>query len=299
MELLQPNDTIRIIAPARKIDRDELLHSIHYLQDKGFTVDFGDHLFCSLYQYAGTDFRRAEDFQKALDDKNVKAIWCARGGYGSLRIIDLLDFSNFAKNPKWICGYSDVTVFHAHINEVLQLPTLHATMPLNVQGEAIQYQALDTMLAALKTGMVSYSLPSNPMNREGKAEGSLCGGNLSVLYALNGSVSDIQTEGKILFIEDLDEYLYHVDRMMMCLKRSGKLKNLSALIVGGMTKMKDNAIAFGKTAEEIILEHVIEYNYPVCFGFPAGHIDDNRALIMGGNTTLEINAKEVIVKIKA
>jgi muramoyltetrapeptide carboxypeptidase len=299
MNLLQKNDTIRIIAPARKIAREELVHSIHYLQDKGFKVDFGDHLFSSLYQYAGTDFQRAEDFQQALDDKNVKAIWCARGGYGSLRIIDLLDFSNFKRNPKWICGYSDVTVFHAHINNALQLPTLHATMPLNVQGETIQYQALDTMLSALQTGEVSYSLPSNPMNREGKAGGVLCGGNLSVLYALNGSVSDIQTDGKILFIEDLDEYLYHVDRMMMCLKRNGKLENLSALIVGGMTKMNDNSVAFGKTAEEIILEHVIEYDYPVCFGFPAGHIDDNRVLIMGGNTTLEINTKEVNLKIKA
>ncbi len=298
MERLQPNDTIRIIAPARKIVREELGRSIHYLQGKGFKVDFGDFLFSQSHQYAGTDEQRAKDFQQALDDENVKAIWCARGGYGSLRIIDLLDFSNFEKNPKWICGYSDITVFHAHINNALQLPTLHATMPLNVQGKIIQYQALDTMLSALQTGEVSYSIPSNPMNREGKAEGILCGGNLSVLYALNASVSDIQPDGKILFIEDLDEYLYHVDRMMMCLKRSGKLDNLSALIVGGMTKMNDNSIAFGKTAEEIILEHVMEYSYPVCFGFPAGHIDDNRALIMGGNATLEINGKEVNIKIK-
>lgn len=297
MKLLQQGDTIRILAPARKISREELVCSVRYLQDKGFNVDFGEHLFSQCHQYAGTDFQRAEDFQQALDDENVKAIWCARGGYGSLRIIDLLNFSNFAKNPKWICGYSDVTVFHAHVNNVLNLPTLHATMPLNVQSEAIQFDMLDTMLSALQTGEVSYSVPSNPMNREGKAEGILCGGNLSVLYALNGSVSDIQTDGKILFIEDLDEYLYHVDRMMMCLKRSGKLKNLSALIVGGMTKMNDNSIAFGKTAEEIILEHVLEYDYPVCFGFPAGHIDDNRTLIMGGNTTLEISQKEVKIQI--
>ena len=172
-------------------------------------------------------------------------------------------------------------------------------MPLNVQGENVQFEALDTMLSALQRGEVSYTISSNPRNREGKAEGVLCGGNLSVLYALNASISDIQTNGKILFIEDLDEYLYHIDRMMMCLKRSGKLDNLSALIVGGMTKMNDNSIAYGKTAEEIILEHVSEYDYPVCFGFPAGHIDDNRALIMGGNTVLEINKNEVNISIKA
>lgn len=299
MKLLQQGDTIRIVAPARKISREELACSIRYLQDKGFNVDFGEHLFSHFHQYAGEDSSRAEDFQQALDDDNVKAIWCARGGYGSLRMIDLLDFSNFSKNPKWICGYSDVTVFHAHVNNALKLPTLHATMPLNVQGEDIQYKALDTMLSALQTGEVSYSISSNPMNKEGKAEGILCGGNLSVLYALNGSVSDIQTDGKILFIEDLDEYLYHVDRMMLCLKRSGKLENLSALVVGGMTKMNDNAIAFGKTAEEIVLEHVQQYNYPVCFGFPAGHIDDNKALIMGGNTTLEISQEKVNIRIRS
>lgn len=299
MKLLQQGDMIRIVAPARKISREELACSIRYLQDKGFNVDFGEHLFSHFHQYAGEDFLRAEDFQQALDDDNVKAIWCARGGYGSLRMIDLLDFSNFSKNPKWICGYSDVTVFHAHVNNALKLPTLHATMPLNVQGEDIQYKALDTMLSALQTGEVSYSISSNPMNKEGKAEGILCGGNLSVLYALNGSVSDIQTDGKILFIEDLDEYLYHVDRMMLCLKRNGKLENLSALVVGGMTKMNDNAIAFGETAEEIVLEHVQQYNYPVCFGFPAGHIDDNKALIMGGNTTLEISQEKVNIRIRS
>jgi muramoyltetrapeptide carboxypeptidase len=299
MKLLQANDSIRIIAPARKIAREELACSIQYLQQKGFKVDFGEHLFSTFHQYAGQDKQRAEDFQQALDDENVNVIWCARGGYGSLRIVDLVDFSRFEQNPKWICGYSDVTVFHAHINNVLHLPTLHATMPLNVQGENVHFKALDTMLLALQKGEISYTIASNPMNREGKAEAILCGGNLSVLYALNASISDIQTEKKILFIEDLDEYLYHIDRMMMCLKRSGKLDNLSALIVGGMTKMNDNSIAYGKTAEEIILEHVLEYDYPVCFGFPAGHIDDNRALIMGGKTVLEINKNEVNIKIKA
>ena len=296
MELLQQGDTIRIVAPARKITEQELACSIRYLQDKGFRVDLGKHLFDNFHQYAGTDLQRAEDFQQALDDQQVKAIWCARGGYGCLRIVDLIDFSSFAKNPKWICGYSDVTVFHAHINNVLQIPTLHATMPINLQGEAIHFKTMDTMLSALQTGETFYSIPSHPMNRVGDAKGILCGGNLSVLYAVNGSASDIRTDGKILFIEDLDEYLYHIDRMMMCLKRSGKLDNLSALIVGGMTKMNDNVVSYGKTAEEIILEHVQEYDYPVCFGFPAGHIDDNRAMIMGGNAVLEINEKETRIR---
>ncbi|MDR0368384.1 MAG: LD-carboxypeptidase [Bacteroidales bacterium] len=299
MELLQSGDVIRIVAPARKIAREELACSVRYLQQKGFHVEFGNHLFGEFHQYAGTDEQRAEDFQQALDSRQVKALWCARGGYGSLRMLDLIDFSAFAQNPKWICGYSDITVFHAHIHTAFHLPTLHATMPINIQGEDIHYKALDTMLSALRHGEVAYSFPAEAINRKGKAEGVLCGGNLSVLFALNGSVSDIQTDGKILFIEDLDEYLYHIDRMMMCLKRSGKLAKLAALIVGGMTKMNDNTIAFGKTAEEIIMEHVSEYEYPVCFRFPAGHIPDNNALIMGGYAVLDASSNNVNITIKA
>jgi muramoyltetrapeptide carboxypeptidase len=299
MNLLQKGDTIRIVAPARKIAEHELIHSIRYLHEQGFDVDFGEHLFDCHHQYAGTDKQRALDFQQAMDNDSIKVIWCARGGYGSLRVIDALDFSRFERRPKWICGYSDITVFHTHINGLLQQPSLHATMPVHIQGAKADFEALNSMLVALQTGTVSYTTPAHPLNRAGKAKGTLCGGNLSVLYALNGSVSDLHTAGKILFIEDVDEYYYHLDRMMLCLKRSNKLTTIAALIVGGMQNMHDNAIPYGQNAAEIILEHCVEYDYPICFDFPAGHCPDNRALIMGGDATLDVDKDEVRFQITA
>ena len=298
MNLLHNGDTIRIIAPARKITIEELNYSVEFLRGQGFNVDFGQNLFSQHHQFSGTDQQRTSDFQQALDDDNVKVIWFARGGYGSVRIIDKIDFSSFKKFPKWICGYSDMTVFHAYITDVVKQISVHATMPINVQGAEMELHSLKTMLSILQTGKAEYVIPSHPLNRIGVANGKLCGGNLSVLYSINASSSDLQTEGKILFIEDVDEYLYHIDRMLMCFKRAGKLKNLSALIVGGMSDMHDNAVPYGKTAQEIIYEHVAEYDYPVCFGFPAGHIADNRALIMGGDAEIEVVNESVTLKMK-
>ena len=296
MNILQKGDTIRIIAPARKITKEELNFSVQFLQKQGYKVEFGNNLFNQYHQFSGTDMQRISDFQAALNDDNVKVIWFARGGYGCVRIIDKIDFTKFQKNPKWICGYSDVTVFHAFINNVMNFPSLHSTMPINVQGAEINLYSLNTMLSALQTGKANYTIESHLLNRVGEASGKLCGGNLSVLYSINGSFSDICTDGKILFIEDVDEYLYHIDRMMMCLKRAGKLAKLSALIVGGMSNMHDNTVAYGKTAEEIILEHIADYDFPVCFGFPAGHIADNRTLIMNGNTHLIVSKENVSLK---
>jgi len=296
MNLLQKGDKIRIIAPARKITLEELDYSVQFLRKQGYVVDFGKNLCNQYHQFSGTDEERTADFQEALDDDTVKVIWFARGGYGSVRIVDKLDFSKFEQNPKWICGYSDVTVFHAFINNVINRVSLHATMPINVQGADNELFSLNTMLSILQTGKADYILNTHPLNRIGSANGKLCGGNLSVLYSINGSFSDICTDGKILFIEDVDEYLYHIDRMMLCMKRAGKLANLSALIVGGFSKMNDNAISYGKTAEEIVYEHIAEYDYPVCFGFPAGHIEDNRALIMGGNISLNVDFKKVTIQ---
>jgi len=298
MNLLQKNDIIRIIAPARSIKREELNYSVDFLRQQGYNVEFGKNLLSQYHQFSGTDSERILDFQEALDDDTVKVIWFARGGYGSVRIIDKIDFTKFKQNPKWICGYSDITVFHAYITEVLNQISLHATMPINVQGSENELFSLNTMLSVLQTGKADYTINAHSLNRVGVANGKLCGGNLSVLYSINGSNSDICTDGKILFIEDVDEYLYHIDRMMMCLKRAGKLANLTGLIVGGMSKMHDNAIPYGKTAEEIVYEHVAEYDYPVCFGFPAGHIAENRALILGGNTRLEVTENEVKLEMK-
>jgi muramoyltetrapeptide carboxypeptidase len=269
------------------------------LEISGYQVDLGKYTLGNFHQFSGTDNERASDLQHAIDADSVKAIWCARGGSGGLRILDKVDFSKFEQNPKWICGYSDTTALHALVNNVLHLPSLHCTMPINIQQkDDLDKPSFSTMLTAMETGKLSYEIPSHRLNRVGKAEGKLIGGNLSILYAINGSFSDVKTENAVLFIEDVDEYLYHIDRMMLCLKRAGKLANLSGLIVGGLSNMHDNTIPYGKTAEEIVYEHIAEYNYPVCFDFPAGHIAENRALILGGNSCLEVSKNEVILNMK-
>jgi muramoyltetrapeptide carboxypeptidase len=225
-----------------------------------------------------------EDLQTMLNDPLIKAVISARGGYGTVRIVDKIDFSQFKKTPKWIVGYSDITVLHSHVNN-LKIETLHATMPVNFTKNL---EATESLRKALFGENLNYQIEAHPMNKKGGAQGIVVGGNLSLIYALTGSVSDIDTNGKILFIEDLDEYLYHIDRMMMNLKRSGKLSNLAGLIVGGMTDMKDNTIPFGKTAEEIIIDAVKEFNYPVCFNFPAGHVDKNMAIYLGREAKLKV-----------
>lgn len=285
---LEPGDKIGLVATARKISYEELKPAINKLSEWGFNPGTSPNLFAEDNQYAGDDKTRIRSFQTLLDDPEIKAILCVRGGYGTVRIIDSLNFTRFIQNPKWIIGYSDVTVLHAHIHRNFGVETLHATMPLNFPADGSNNDSLLSMYAAISGHPLEYSIPSFKLNRNGETEGVLMGGNLSILYSLLGSNSLPDSTGKILFIEDLDEYLYHIDRMMMALKRAGMLKSLSGLIVGGMSEMKDNTIPFGKTAEEIIAEHVSEYNYPVCFQFPAGHQPDNYALILGRKIRLQI-----------
>ncbi len=289
---LKQGDSIAIVATARKISDEELQPAIEMLKAAGYNVELGNNLYKSFNQFAGTDEERLEDLQWALDDGNIKAILIARGGYGTIRLIDKIDFSRFTENPKWIVGYSDVTALHCHVHSLFKIETMHATMPINFK---VNEEAVKTLLLGLKGNLKSYNHEGNALNKSGKAEGVLVGGNLSLIYALGGTPSDLNTNGKILFLEDLDEYLYHVDRMMMNLKRSGKLANLSGMIVGGMTDMKDNKIPYGSSAEEIILDAVKEYDYPVCFNFPAGHIERNLALYMGKNIKLEVNTQSVSV----
>lgn len=282
---LQKGDTIAIVATARKITAQELQPFLALLSQWGLKYVLGSTIGATDHQFAGSDALRTKDFQKYLDDPTIKAIWCARGGYGTVRIIDALDFSAFRKNPKWIIGYSDVTVLHSHLNG-FGIETLHADMPLEltIKSEATRNTAHDALFG--KNYVIEAA--SKEKNRIGTAEGELVGGNISILYSLLGSPSELKTDGKILVLEDLDEMLYHIDRMLQNLKRNGRLANLKGLIVGGMNVMRDNTIPFGKTAEEIILEAVSEYNYPVCFNFPVGHVPDNRALILGRNVTLQI-----------
>jgi muramoyltetrapeptide carboxypeptidase len=289
---LKPGDKIAIVATARKITKEELQPALKKFMEWGFEVVLGKNIYAQENQYAGSDEQRLFDLQQMLDDPSVKAIICARGGYGTVHFIDRIDFSAFIKNPKWIVGYSDITVLHSHIHSNFQIETIHATMPLNFPSDGTDNEALLTLRKALTGEKLSYTLKNDSLSRQGKVEGILVGGNLSLLYALSATPSDISTSGKILFIEDLDEYLYHIDRMMLQLKRSGKLKSLTGLIVGGMTEMRDNMVPFGKTAYEIISDAVKEYDYPVCMGFPAGHTEDNRALIFGRKITLIVNESE-------
>jgi muramoyltetrapeptide carboxypeptidase len=289
---LKRGDSVGIVAPARKISREEIEPAAAILREWGLNVVLGQNLFDACDQFSGTDEARASDFQEMLDNPQIRAVICARGGYGSLRVIDKLDFTRFLFQPKWLVGYSDVTVFHNHIHTQLNMATIHATMPINFLKDA---ESTDSLRRALFGEELIYTVTNQTMlpNRAGIAEGQLVGGNLSLLYALQGSRSDIDTRGKILFIEDLDEYLYHVDRMMLSLKRTWKLSDLKGLIVGGMSDMKDNTIPFGKRAEEIIWDAVKQYDYPVCFGFPAGHETRNLALRFGEVVRLGVGEETV------
>jgi muramoyltetrapeptide carboxypeptidase len=288
---LKPGDTIAIAATARKVSLEELQPSIDIFESWGLNVRFADGLFKQMHQFAGNDHNRIKGLQGLLDAEDVQAIICARGGYGTVRLIDHLDFTAFRLHPKWIIGYSDVTVLHSHIYRHFGIPTLHATMPISMQAHNADAESIQSLQKVLFGERPEYHFRPHDLNEPGNATGKLVGGNLSVLYSLLGSESDIDTDGCILFLEDLDEYLYHVDRIMMNLKRTGKLAKLAGLVVGSMSDMRDNTIPFGKTAEEIIAEHVAEYAYPIVFSFPAGHEAQNRAMIFGETATLHSGVK--------
>ena len=293
---LKKGDTVAIVSTARKISLAEIQPAADILALWGLNPVFGKNLFSEQNQFAGSDDERLADFQNALDDNNIKAILFARGGYGTVRIIDEVGWNGFKKNPKWLIGFSDITVIHSHILKYCGVEALHAHMAFNFKKASTE--SLDALKKILFGENISYQIPENifsDFNRHGNAKGILTGGNLSMLYAINGTPSDIDYTGTVLFIEDIDEYLYHIDRMILTLKRSGKLKSLAGLMVGGMTDMKDNTVPFGKSAEEIISEAVAEYGYPVCFGFPAGHIRDNRPLIFGREVELNVT-EEIILK---
>lgn len=289
---LQKGDTVAIVSTARKVFEKELIPALSILKNWKLNVVLGTSIEAEEHQFAGNDKLRASDFQEMLDNPKIKAIWCARGGYGTIRMLDLLDFSNFKNNPKWIIGYSDVTVLHSHLHQ-LGFETLHAQMPVSIETKtAACIQSLKNSLFGNNNNII---IPSEASNVTGNTKGVVVGGNLSMLYSLCGSSSSISTKGKILFIEDLDEYLYHIDRMLQNLKRNGMLDQLEGLIIGGMTQIHDNDIPFGQSTEEIILSICNDYNYPIVFNFPAGHIDDNRALILGRKAELIISKTETIL----
>lgn len=292
--ILQKGDQLRIISTARKITNDELYAAQELFKSWGLVVSFGKHLFSEDHQFAGTKEERLADIQSAIDDPSVKAVVCARGGYGTVQLIDKIDFSRFAKYPKWVVGYSDVTVLHNHINQNFGIETLHATMPINFPKSG-ENDATKSLKKALFGEQLHYEFETEPqsiLNFE-EMQAPIVGGNLSILYSLTGTTSQISCKDKFLFMEDLDEYLYHIDRMLMNLKRAGIFEGCKGILVGGMSDMNDNTIPYGKTAQEIILENCSDLNIPIIFGVQAGHIENNCALIMGRNLRLQRDGKHV------
>ncbi len=279
---LKKGDTIGLICPAGYMPAEKVQTCIRVLGEWGYVVKTGKTVGGESQTYfSGTDAERLADLQEMLDDKEVKAVLCARGGYGTGRIIDEIRFKKFRKHPKWIIGYSDITVLHSHLYSNFRIASLHSPMAgaFNDGGEHNEFVL--SLKNALEGKKAHYSCDAHAFNREGEAEGELVGGNLALLAHLCGTGSDLKTKGRILFIEDVGEYLYNIDRMLYQLRRSGKLSKLAGLIVGGFTEIKDNERPFGQTAYEIISDRVKEYDYPVCFDFPVSHTDRNYALKVG------------------
>ncbi len=299
---LQPGDTVGITAPAGYITEKEILPAVQQLQNWGFRVRAGTTIGKRDFTFGGTDEERIKDFQQMLDDPSIKAILCARGGYGAIRIIDQLRWDSFISHPKWIIGFSDITVIHSHLSRNYGVASIHSKMcnsfPENwSQLEPGQADSISSIRDALKGIKIKYPVVPNPKNRKGTGEGLLVGGNLKTLETLSASHSDIQTNGRILFVEDTGEYLYSIDRMFWNLKRTGKLDQLAGLVVGGFRlKPDDPGEEFGKDLYDIVLEKVSGYSYPVCFDFPVGHQKVNYALKCMVNHRFEVSGDLVSLK---
>ncbi len=287
---LKKRDKVGIVAPAGNIPGG-LIDAIKLLESWGLEVIVGKSVNSFFHQFAGDDELRTLDLQNMLDDSSIKAVFAARGGYGTVRIIDQIDFSIFADYPKWIIGFSDITVLHSHIQALFGIATVHGQMPLTIPDAT--KTSLETLRKALFGEELSYQYTSRYENKDGYGEGILTGGNLAVLLSISGSISEVDYTGKILFIEDVGEYYYSIDRMLRMLKRAGKLKDLKGLIVGAFTALKDREPSFGFSVPEMVIGLVEEYGYPVATDFPAGHIDNNKTLVLGKKVALRIKKKSV------
>lgn len=300
---LKNGDVIGITCPSGYITLEDIQPAVSKMKEWGFEIRIGGTVSCRDFTFAGNDTLRAKDFQSMIDDDSINAIMLGRGGYGAVRIIDAIDFTKFAKHPKWIMGFSDATVFHSHINKNFGIATIHSKMCNSFPADwsnaiPAQIDSIDSIRKCLTGDKMQYDVAPEIYNKNGIAEGTLVGGNLSILENLAGSTSDINTDGKILFIEEVDEYLYNIDRMLWNLKRSGKFNRLKALIAGGFNNIKPDEPGeeFGKTIYDMILEKVKEYNYPVCFNFPVGHQKINYALKCGVKHQLNVSDNSVSLK---
>jgi len=287
---LKSGDTVAIVAPSGilKNRNDEVQQAVKLLQSWGLNTVVGKHIYSKADHFAGTDDERCEDFQKALDDPTVSAIWCARGGYGTVRILDKLDYTKFKKHPKWIIGYSDITALHNQIhNEGYQ--SIHALMCVSLTKDLNDIkETLATFKSTIFGNPVNYTLEGSSFNRTGETNGQLVGGNLTMLHTMLGSKTSIDVSGKILFIEEIGEYKYHIDRMLQSLKRAGYFENCKGLLVGDMSKLRKNTTLWGTSVEQLILDALAEYNFPIAFNMPAGHEKDNRAMVFGKIIELKV-----------
>jgi len=290
---LKKGDKIALVCPAKKLP-SPIDKAIALLTEWGLEVVIGESVYASHHQFAGTDALRTKDIQHFLDDSSIKAIIAGRGGYGTLRIIDELDFTQFNLYPKWVVGFSDITVLLSHIISQSRIQCLHGQMPYTFEEST--FQALDSLKKALFGEKQTYTYKSTFANRSGEAAGILIGGNLTLLTMLQGSASEIDFDDKILFLEDVGEHEYSIDRMLRMLKRAGKLANLKGLIIGAFNEIEAEKIAFGQTADEVIWDIVKEYDYPVCFNFPTGHIENNLSMVLGAEVSLKIETNDVQFK---
>ena len=283
---LKKGDLIYITAPAKAIDEPPVFYTRNFFIKQGFRVEISKHCFGQYNYFSGTDEERMADLQYGIDHPEVKAIICARGGYGCVRILDGIRWANILREPKWIIGFSDITVFHHRLYN-LGVQCIHGTMSLNFEKNSPE--TFETLLAALTGKSYQIKSPNNANNKQGTVRGKLIGGNLSIVYSLIGTDDAYDFEDGILFLEDLAEHYYHLDRMFFALKKCGALDKIKGLVIGGMTELEDTTIPFGMTVEEIVLQHFTFKKIPICFDFPAGHIDDNRALIFGKEVEMSVD----------
>lgn len=298
---LKAGDTVAIVAPSGiLINReDEIAHAKKLLKSWGLHAIVGEHVYKQDNHFAGTDAERCEDFQNALDNPTVSAIWCARGGYGTVRILDNLDYTKFKENPKWLIGYSDITALHNQFhNEGYE--SIHGILCVSLPEDASK---IETSITSFKKALfgepLNYTLEGSKLNKVGRVSGQLIGGNLTLLHTMLGSNTSIDTTGKILFIEDIGEYKYHIDRMLQTLKRAGYFDNCSGVLVGDFTKMKKNNTAlWGSSVEQLIVDALAEYDFPIAFNMPAGHEDDNRAMILGREIQMIVEKEKAEINFK-
>ena len=293
-EYLKSGDEVAIVSPSFCIEEKKIADAVKFLENWGLRVRLGRNILKQEGPFAGSDSERLSDLQEMTMDKDIKAVFCSRGGYGVSRIIDKVDFSSLAHNPKWYIGFSDITVLHLWLSEVCGIISVHGEMPVNYNNPEKVSDTFSSLHQAL-FGDYKSCVWEGEFLKSMNVTGEMTGGNLSLIYSLIGTKADIQTIGKILFIEEIGEYYYHIDRMMTSLKLAGKLDGLSALVVGGMNKIEETKVPWGRSIEATIFETVREYNYPVFFNYPAGHDSDNRAFYIGRQAQIKVKNKKAIL----